>query len=293
MIKKIKVFESGDYPQGIFDKNRVSEIFSNIKGKINGIFVHSSKWKKENKKPLNIGDFDNFELKENGDKTEVYANIDFNDKGLKYYNDGILKGVSVEITKDNRLDKIAVLPIGTNPAIAGAEFEKEDTVFLLEFEEMKEGKELTREEVLSTLTKEELEKVKIDGYDIEIKEHIEPKTKTEEEIRQEIKAEFEKERAVEKEVVEFMNTNVKKITPAMQKILTNENLKTIFSSDDVIEFQENKLNLKEFFINVFDSMPDLIKTNKTEFEKPEDTKEETIADIMNRNAEETKKRYII
>lgn len=286
--RRIKVFESGTYLQGDFPKDRVKTIFTNIKDKVEGIFVHSSKWKNENKKPLNIGEFNNFEIKENGDKVEVFADINFNDKGIKYYEDGTLKGVSVEIS-NNILDKIAVLPIGTNPAIKGAEFEQEDTAFLLEFKESEE--DMTREEVIASLTKEELEQVKLNGYDISITEHVEPVIKTENEIREEIKKEFEKKANVSAEVKEFMELNAKKITPAMKEVLTENNLKVIFANEDNIEFEEATLNTKNFIKDMFNKMTDIIATKPTEFSVPEAKIEPTFNDKVKEATEFVKKIY--
>lgn len=286
--KRIKVFESGTYLQGDFPKDRVKTIFANIKDKVEGIFVHSSKWKNENKKPLNIGEFNNFEIKENGDKVEVFADINFNDKGIKYYEDGTLKGVSVEIS-NNILDKIAVLPIGTNPAIKGAEFEQEDTAFLLEFKESEEY--MTREEVIASLTKEELEQVKLNGYDISITEQVEPVVKTENEIREEIKKEFEKKANVSAEVKEFMELNAKKITPAMKEVLTENNLKVIFANEDNIEFEEATLNTKNFIKDMFNKMTDIIATKPTEFSVPEAKIEPTFNDKVKEATEFVKKIY--
>lgn len=285
---KIKVFESGKYPQGIFDMNKVKKIFGDIKDKVEGIFVHSSKWKKENKEPLNIGEFNNFELKEKDGKVEVFADVNFNDTGQNYYNDGILKGVSVEITSEDKLDKIAVLPVGTTPAVVGAEFEQSD-VAIFNFEEVKE---LDREEVLKSITLDELKTVSIDGYDIEIKEKSEPKIKTEEEIREEVKKEFEKKAEVKNEVSEFMKENSKKITPAMGKILTNDNLEVIFSVEDTLEFESKSLDIKKFIKDFFVSIPDLIKTEKTEIEFEKEAKSENkIASVMEEARKQTEERY--
>ncbi|MGL5122561.1 MAG: hypothetical protein ACRC6K_00125 [Fusobacteriaceae bacterium] len=134
MKKKIKVFEVGNYPQGEFSIQAVKDIFGNIKGPVSGIFSHTTKWLTENKEPVKVGTFDNFEISGNN----VYAELEFNEKGINYYNDGILKGVSVEIDGTlNKVNKIAVLPIGITPAIIGAEFQViNEGINLLEFEEV-------------------------------------------------------------------------------------------------------------------------------------------------------------
>lgn len=285
--RKIKVFESGIYPQGKFSKDKVTNIFSNIKDKIKGIFVHSSKWKEENREPLEVGTFDNFNINENGDNVEVYADIKFNDKGEKYYNDGILKGVSVEIdTLKNKLDKIAVLPIGTNPAVNGAEFQESD-IAILEFKEV----EMNREEVISSLTIDEIKSIKRDGYVIEVKEFEEIKPKTEEEIRAEILAEFEKKDKVKTEVLEFMSLNSKKITPAMGKILNEDTLTKIFSINETLEFEEGNISFKDVIKNIFNTLPELITNNKEiEFER-EIKKEKSLQEIMEEARTKTLKQY--
>ena len=135
MKKRIKVFEAGSYPQGDFSLDRVKEVFSSIENPVGGIFSHTSKWLNEKKSPVNVGEFSNFEIK-GGD---VYADIEFNAKGTNYYNDGILKGVSVEIDKNtNKLLKIAVLPVGINPAVSTAEFQEDETGIVIEFEEVEQ-----------------------------------------------------------------------------------------------------------------------------------------------------------
>lgn len=144
MKKRIKVFEAGKYPQGNYPISKVNDIFHKDLNGISAIFSHSSKWEKEGKKPVEIGEFSNFEIK----GTEVFADVEFNEKGENYYSDGILKGVSVEIDKNvNKLLKIAVLPVGINPAVSTAEFQNNETV-IIEFEEVIE---LGVEELLKAL----------------------------------------------------------------------------------------------------------------------------------------------
>lgn len=128
MKKKIKVFKTGKYPQGEFSEERVKKIFGNVKNKIETIFSHTSKWG-TGEAPVIVGEFGNFEIVGN----EVYGEVEFNENGSKYYNDGILKGVSVEINNDS-LTRVAVLPIGINPAISGAEFEETESA-MVNFEE--------------------------------------------------------------------------------------------------------------------------------------------------------------
>lgn len=135
MKKRIKVFEAGKYPQGDYNLDKVKKVFSTIENPVEGIFSHTSKWLKENKSPVNVGEFSNFEVKGN----EVYADIEFNDKGTAYYNDGILKGISVEMDRTtDKLLKIAVLPVGINPGVSTAEFQEDETGIVIEFEEVEQ-----------------------------------------------------------------------------------------------------------------------------------------------------------
>src|SRR3712207_2770776 len=128
MKKRLKVFESGNYPQGNFEADRVKAVFEKVVDKIPGIFAHSSHWAKKEEEPVSVGEFSNFELLNKNGKLVVFGDVEFNEKGAGYYNDKILEGVSVEIDpKTNTLHKIAVLPKGVKPQVAGAEFElKED-----------------------------------------------------------------------------------------------------------------------------------------------------------------------
>ncbi|WP_432204435.1 hypothetical protein ACQ9ZF_05095 [Cetobacterium somerae] len=133
MKKRIKVFEAGNYPQGNYDLERVKKVFSGVDNPIGGIFSHTSKWAKEKKVPVSVGEFSNFEIK----GSEVFADVEFNDKGANYYNDGILKGVSVEMDRTtDKLLKIAVLPVGINPGVSTAEFQEEEAGIVIEFEEV-------------------------------------------------------------------------------------------------------------------------------------------------------------
>ena len=74
MKKRIKIFETGMYPQGVFDKERVKNIFGNIKDNIQGIFSHTSQWT-EDKEAVELGDFSNIEIVDKGHKSEVYADV--------------------------------------------------------------------------------------------------------------------------------------------------------------------------------------------------------------------------
>jgi hypothetical protein len=123
IIKKHKIFETGNYPQGDFPMGAVSEIFANTSEGVTGHFAHSSKYEGDEAK-LDLGTFSNFELDEAG---IITADIDLNDKGTQYFEDGILSGVSVEIA-GGEISSVALLPKGVAPAIAGAEFEDKGAI---------------------------------------------------------------------------------------------------------------------------------------------------------------------
>ncbi|WP_064610398.1 hypothetical protein [Streptobacillus moniliformis] len=274
----IKVFESGNYSQGEFGIDRVKKIFSKTKDNIKAIFSHTSKW--NGKKPLELGEFKEFKVKEENGKAVVYGNVDFNEKGNEYYQDDILKGVSVEIDSNkNELKKIAVLPIGINPAVKGAEFEKMDVnEVILEFEE--EIKDNTEIEKDDNKEKDNVKDFSIDdviskfGADYEIKKKEEKKTKTEEEIRAEIKAEFEAKENAKNGKNEFLKKYKDKITPSIKEFMTDEVLETLYSDNHVLEFNENKVDTREIIEKLMCSLPN-IKTDEIsqklgEFEDIED-----------------------
>ncbi len=208
---KIKVFKSGKYPQGEYDKERVKNIFSKAKD-TEAIFLHTSLWAKD-EKPLNLGKFNNYEFKESGNDVEVYADLDLNETGKKFYQGNVLNGVSVELPNDE-LTKIAILPNKVNPAVDGAEFQ-ESPIFM-EFQEIKEDKKgeednMNKDEVLKNLTKEEIQ-AQADRLNITIGDK--PKAKTPEEIEAEVTARITKESENKVKVAEFMKENDKKILPA-------------------------------------------------------------------------------
>ena len=217
MKKRIKIFETGMYPQGIFNKEKVKNIFGDVKEDITGIFSHTSQWT-EDKEAVELGNFSNIEIVDKGYKSEVYADVNFNEKGKGYYEDGILKGVSVEIPGD-KLTRVAILPVGIQPAIAGAEFSKQPILF--EFSEIavepikedKKGEEdnMNKDEVLKNLTKEEIQ-AQAGRLNITIGDK--PKVKTAEEIEAEVTARIRKESENKVKVAEFMKENDKKILPA-------------------------------------------------------------------------------
>jgi hypothetical protein len=154
---RVKVFESGDYPQGKYSVNKVKELFGNIKDKIDAVIIHTSDWINEKRVPVIGGNFSNFSV----DNGKAYADLEFNEKGQSYFNDGFLKGISVEIR--DGITNIALLPINQQQQIAGAEFAEVQSGIEFAFEEMAQninkGVNMTIDEVvlfLATLTEEQL-----------------------------------------------------------------------------------------------------------------------------------------
>ncbi|MGL5970421.1 MAG: hypothetical protein ACRC0F_07755 [Cetobacterium sp.] len=275
MKKRIKVFESGNYPQGDFNLDRVKKVFSSIENPVGGIFSHTSKWLNEKKSPVNVGEFSNFEIKGN----EVFADVEFNDKGSNYYNDGILKGVSVEIDKNtDKLLKIAVLPVGINPGVPTAEFQEEETGIIIEFEEVEQVgyKEIlaalaaldltqlsaTELETLSDaayrlnddkyrinkltengytvvktaeFSKEQLDEI-AKGMNLQVVEFEEEVVLSPAEMRKQIKSEIE----FENKVAEKIEGMKKVIPPALQHVVEFAIKKAAESREEIVEFSETE-----------------------------------------------------
>jgi len=272
ITKRVKVFQAGKYPQGEFSESKVQEIFGNVKEAIQGIFIHSSKWEQEGKEPIQCGEFSNFSV-ENG---TAFADLSLNNKGQEYYNDGIFKGISVELS--NGLKKIALLPLGVNPAITGAEFQlefEEVTTEELPVNNFEEEEKMTLEEVKAflmtagigdkievmssivgslseadtraarALAYEFADKTQITvdefakekGIEIEIKEA--KVAKTEEEIRAEIQAEFEAKDKAKTELQEFEAELKAKVLPAHREAYRMAFIAAQGQSE-LLEFEEGK-----------------------------------------------------
>lgn len=156
--KRVKVFESGSFPQGEFSEERTKRVFENA-GEVPGIYIHSSKWQNKGKNPLELGKFNNFSFEKTGENLAVYADVELNEKGQLYHEDGVFNGISVEIdaTKDS-LGSIALLPLGVEPAVATAEFQAEEkkVVYTGKYKEfeVKGGEKVTvtKEEIKKALT---------------------------------------------------------------------------------------------------------------------------------------------
>lgn len=277
MKKRIKVFEPGKYPQGEYSFERVKKIFGNIKDKVKTQLAHTSKAKG---RQIMLGEFDNFEVKNDG---KVYADIEFNTKGTNYYEDGALEGISVEIPND-KLTKIACLPLGVKPQIEGAEFEIKET-FIFEFEEIVEEVKMDFSAIIAfivanKLTIEQISQIfaslKLQITDKEAigklarefeREELTP-AQLEEKIRKEMKAEFEakeKDKNSESKAKEFMEKNKLKITPGMKEVLNETTIQEFYKVDNC-EFEEKKITAGELLEKAFEKMPDLIKLGELDIE---------------------------
>lgn len=325
MKKKIKVFEVGKYPQGDFSKEKIQKIFGDVQGKVETIFSHTSKWIKEEKNPVVVGEFSNFEIV----GESVYGEVEFNETGAKYYKDGILKGVSVEIDKTDTLKKVAVLPVGINPAVSGAEFEEQgygiefQDVSQLNIENLKSELLNLKNDVL-TLNQADLDYIKQLMWDIsdkfflikqlkemgytvtkefskeeleveakklgfEIKEFQVEKQLTQEEIRTQVKAELEFE--VRRDTLK--NDIKSKFRPNQHEIIEFAIDKAFENRETLIEFSGNeKGSMFEKIEKAISKLPkDQVFTNH--YEKIEFQKENTEDSMsyFNKAKEETLKMY--
>lgn len=278
--KRVKVFESGNYPQGEFSEERTKRVFENA-GEVPGIYIHSSKWENKGKNPLELGKFKNFSFEKTGENLAVYADVELNDKGQLYHDDGVFNGISVEIdtTKDS-LGSIALLPLGVDPAVATAEFQAEEkkVVYTGQYKEFEvkggEKVKVTKEEIKKALTEfslgdraeiinalvatvsdEERKGMRklMEWEKIQAIQSIPEKELTEEELRKQIKEEMEFE-AKEKELIELSK---KKVVPVLQPVVEFAIKKAGEERTKVVEFSETeKISYFEKFKAEFEKMPD-------------------------------------
>ena len=278
--KRVKVFESGNYPQGEFSEERTKRVFENA-GEVPGIYIHSSKWENKGKNPLELGKFKNFSFEKTGENLAVYADVELNDKGQLYHDDGVFNGISVEIdaTKDS-LGSIALLPLGVEPAVATAEFQAEEkkVVYTGKYKEFEvkggEKVKVTKEEIKKALTEfslgdraeiinalvatvsdEERKGMRklMEWEKIQAIQSVPEKEMTEEELRKQIKEEMEFE-AKEKELIELSK---RKVIPVLQPVVEFAIKKAGEERTKVIEFSDTE---KLSYFGKF----------KAEFEKMED-----------------------
>lgn len=274
MKKRIKIFKTGKYPQGEFSKERVKKIFSNVKDKVLGVFMHSSK---TNGKEIQLADFSKIELEEKESEVEVFAEIELNDAGKLMYEKGMFSGVSVEIP-DDTLSKIALLPIGIKPAVQGAEFEKEN-IFYFEFEDLKkeenkkteeENKKMNFEQLMEFLKSQKLSNEQktmilkeLASEGKQYKEVEEEKPQTQAEMEQKIRTEFQFQDTVKTKAKKFIEDNKAKITPAMKEAgMTEEFMQVVLATEkESFEFAEKKANIADTITKVFEKMPNLLDTS--------------------------------
>lgn len=278
--KRVKVFESGSFPQGEFSEERTKRVFENA-GEVPGIYIHSSKWQNKGKNPLELGKFNNFSFEKIGENLAVYADVELNEKGQLYHEDGVFNGISVEIdaTKDS-LGSIALLPLGVEPAVATAEFQAEEkkVVYTGKYKEfeVKGGEKVTvtKEEIKKALTEfslgdraeiindlvatvsdEERKGMRklMEWAKIEAIQSTPEKELTIEEIREQVKNEMEFE-AKKKALIELSK---KKVIPVLQPAIEFAIEKAAAERATIIEFSETeKISQFEKFEKEFVAMPD-------------------------------------
>ncbi len=287
MKKRIKVFETGKYPQGDYPTERVKKIFGSVKDKIKTQLAHTSKARG---REIILGEFDNFEVRADG---KVFADVEFNPKGTNYYEDGALEGISVEIPNDT-LTKIACLPLGVKPQIEGAEFEEYKDSFIFEFEVL-EGEKVEFSNVLDWIKENKPTTEQISQISGSLKGQITDKEaigklarefemielspeEQVEKIRKELQAEFdgkEKIRVSEQKAKEFMEKNKLKITPAMKEILNETTMQEFFKVEN-FEFAEKKISAGELIEKAFEKIPNFIKLGETIIEEFEENKTDAV-----------------
>ncbi|WP_443863224.1 hypothetical protein [Fusobacterium ulcerans] len=299
--KRVKVFESGSFPQGEFSEERTKRVFESA-GEVPGIYIHSSKWQNKGKNPLELGKFNNFSFEKTGENLAVYADVELNEKGQLYHEDGVFNGISVEIdaTKDS-LGSIALLPLGVEPAVATAEFQEKKVVYTGKYKEfeVKGGEKVavTKEEIKKALTEfslgdraeiinalvatvsdEERKGMRklMEWAKIEAIQSTPEKELTTEELRKQIKEEMEFE-AREKELIELSK---KKVIPVLQQIVEFAIKKAGEERATIIEFSETeKISYFEKFQKDFEAMPDGAnfesEVEKMEFGKEDEESKET------------------
>ena len=278
--KRVKVFESGSFPQGEFSEERTKRVFENA-GEVPGIYIHSSKWQNKGKNPLELGKFNNFSFEKTGENLAVYADVELNEKGQLYHEDGVFNGISVEIdaTKDS-LGSIALLPLGVEPAVATAEFQAEEkkVVYTGKYKEfeVKGGEKVTvtKEEIKKALTEfslgdraeiinalvatvsdEERKGMRklMEWEKIEVIQSTPEKELTIEEIREQVKKEMEFE-AKKKALIELSE---KKVIPVLQPAIEFAIEKAAAERTTIVEFSETeKISYFEKFKAEFEKMKD-------------------------------------
>jgi hypothetical protein len=314
MRKRVKVFEAGNYDfKGSFPVERVKEIFGKIASPIVGQFQHTSKINSAGKKPLELGEFSEFEITDDG---VVTATLEFNEKGKQYFEDEIINGVSIELSNEG-VDKIAILPVGVEPHVSGAEFSEEGKLTIggeIEFFRPAGGLPMWAlvEEVMSIDPLENklefsmlqdmilgksnvatlLDRISNLGYEYsktEDKSKGKPNEFSKEEIENQVREQMKKEyEAKEKGFLEFERLEKEgKITPAMKEAgLTKEFMASLAykaSNNDVIEFDGTSVEFSTF-LNILDNVPNfetLSKVKKMTNNNKEHDRSKRLEDLKN------------
>lgn len=289
------LFKAGDYgAKGKWSNEQLSNLINNKK-ELDVIPFHTSEFTKlgmlRNEIPV-IGKFKNISVKDDeiiADDVEIFNRGEFKDRKVDR--------LSVEI-ENGEITRVGALPVGVEPAVSnsgsfvngefsqGFEMDWINQKNIIEFSDNKnnnggkgemnfdeilkkllesggEDKIKAANEILKTLSKEELQKIEVPKD----KEH----EKTEDEIREEVKKEF----ARESEIKEFMLKNSNKITPALKKLGIEEFIKQSFSNNNgVIEFSENGNNQtvksSDILSKLFENLPSYGGNKPLEFGSDDD-----------------------
>ena len=290
------LFKAGDYGiKGKWSNEQLSNLINNKK-ELDVIPFHTSEFTKlgmlRNEIPV-IGKFKNISVKDD----EIIANdVEIFNRGE--FKDRKVDRLSVEI-ENGEITRVGALPVGVEPAVSnsgsfangefsqGFEMDWINQKNIIEFSNNKnndggngemnfdeilkkllesdgEDKIKAVNEVLKTLSKEELQK-------IEIPKDKDPE-KTEDEIREEVKKEF----AREQEIKEFMSKNSNKITPALKKLGIEEFVKQSFvNNNGVIEFSENgnsqTVKSSDVLSKLFENLPSYGGHKPLEFGSDDDS----------------------
>ena len=284
---KYILFKSGDYGT---KGNWQGDVFKKLIDNTNEIPIipyHTSEFTErgmlKNEIPI-IGKFKNISIE--GD-TIISSDIEiFNKIDFKHRN---VDRLSIEI-EDGKIKRVGALPVGVPPAapttsLKGLEFQeetikmewiKQDSIInfrkedTMDLNAILEGlKEMSIEDkikitntIISLFSEEELgqAKEKLDLSKFQEKKEDKPVQKTEDQIKEEAKAEFRKETQVK----EFMQKNENKITPAMKLLGVEKMIEKLILSTDTIEFSENgknkELNSVEALTGIFENVPEYKKS---------------------------------
>jgi hypothetical protein len=277
MIKKgVKLFEPGNYSQGNFPIDKVKEVFEGATN-IGAQFAHTSKISKAGKVALELGEFSNFNINDEG---IVTADVEFNEKGETMYEDGTINGCSIEIS-DGAISKVAILPVGVTPAICGAEFDESGSFTFggeMEFAEEASaptlgemalalnGYDMTNDvenefallqEAVWNLSDEKYSIANLEKAGYTITKVGEFQEKTVVEIRKEFEVEF---KAKEEGKSEFQKLKSEgKITKAMEDAgLNSEFMSMLYSKNttgETIEFGEENFEFAKVILDVLKATP--------------------------------------